>query len=133
MGYRLNAVSAEVFFLSGVLLVEGPSERLFYTAVSHVLDRNIDQSNIPILSVDGVGFESYIRTCIELGISFALRTDNDVFKSSNGLKKRLAGVKRVADLAEKFIDDEALNALIEKTKDDLSWGATKEKPESTKQ
>ncbi|WP_165062949.1 ATP-dependent endonuclease [Adlercreutzia sp. ZJ154] len=132
MGYRLNAVSTEVFFSNGVLLVEGPSERLFYTAVSHVLDRNIDQSNISILSVDGVGFEPYIRTCIELGIPFALRTDNDVFKGSDGFKKRLAGVKRVADLAEKYIDDENLMTLIEKTKGDLSWEITEEMPESAK-
>ena len=132
MGYRLNVVSAEVFFSSGVLLVEGPSERLFYTALSHALDRNIDQSNISILSVDGVGFEPYMRTCVELGIPFALRTDNDVFKSNDGLKKRLAGLKRVADLAEKFIGDETLNVLIEKTKDDLSWEAAEEQPEGVK-
>ena len=32
-GYRLNALSAECFFVNGVFLVEGVSEVLFYTAL----------------------------------------------------------------------------------------------------
>ena len=36
-GYRLNALSAECFFVNGVFLVEGVSEVLFYTALMNPL------------------------------------------------------------------------------------------------
>ena len=55
-GYRLNALSAEVFFADGVFLVEGTSEVLFYNALAKALNIDLDRLNISILSVEGIGF-----------------------------------------------------------------------------
>lgn len=93
-GYRLDAISSEVFFSSGVFLVEGPSERIFYTALAHALDEDVDRLNISILSVDGVGFGPYVRVCSSLGIPYALRTDNDIFKVAKTESWRAAAVSR---------------------------------------
>lgn len=131
MGYRLNAVSSEVFFSSGVLLVEGPSERILYTAIAHALGKNVDRLNISILSVDGVGFEPYARICTNLGIPFAIRTDNDVFKIGNSDRRRLAGIMRLNNIARKFIRDEELLRLIAEREEHLSWDDEGGIPEST--
>ena len=131
MGYRLNAISSEVFFSSGVLLVEGPSERILYKALSRELGMDIDRLNISILSVDGVGFEPYLRACVNLGIPFAIRTDNDVISIKD--HHRLAGVKRLVDLAEKYTSDEELARLIEKKEGLLSWTGDADEPEPAKQ
>lgn len=132
MGYRLNAISSEVFFSDGILLVEGPSERILYTALSCALDKDIDRLNISVLSVDGVGFEPYVRACKGLGIPFAVRTDNDVFGLETSNSCRMAGVKRLADLVEKFIDDEALKELIAEEGANLSWADADEIPDEAK-
>lgn len=121
MGYRLNAISSEVFFSNGVLLVEGPSERILYTALAHALGKDIDRLNISVLSVDGVGFGPYVHACVNLDIPFVIRTDNDVFGIGTKAGRRLAGVKRLADIAREFIVDEALSKLIDEHVDDLAW------------
>lgn len=106
LGYRLNVISAETFFSSGVLLVEGTSERLFYTELAHQLGLETDRRNISILSVDGVGFNPYVKTCIELDIPFIVRTDNDIFemKDSKGahIGWRAAGYERLLEIAKIF-------------------------------
>ena len=79
-GYRLNSITSEVFFSRGVLLVEGPSEVLLYTALSGAFNLNIDRLNLSIISVKGVGFKKYIDICLNLEIPFVVRTDNDIFK-----------------------------------------------------
>lgn len=129
MGYRLNAISSEVFFSDGVLLVEGPSERILYSALSCALDRDVDRLNISILSVDGVGFEPYVRVCKGLGIPYAVRTDNDVFGLGTNKRRRMAGIRRLADLVEKFIDDEELKELITEESPHLYWEDTDEIPD----
>lgn len=131
LGYRLNPISSEVFFSSGVLLVEGPSERIFYNALAYALGKNLDWLNISILSVDGVGFTPYVRVCKELGIPYALRTDNDVFGRGKECRKRLAGVQRLADIAEEFADDDELTSLIGEYREQLSWDGTDDIPQAT--
>lgn len=130
-GYRLNSISSEVFFSSGVLLVEGPSERIFYTALAYALDMDLDRLNISILSVDGVGFTPYVRVCKELGIPYALRTDNDVFGRGKKGHRRLAGVLRLAAVVEDFVDDDELIKLIGEYREKLSWDDTDDIPQET--
>lgn len=96
--YRLNIIPAEAFFSKCVFLVEGPSEELFYKALAKALDIDLDKLNISILKVDGVGFNVYINVLSELGIDYVMRTDNDVFKNSNGKKYRCAGAQRCIDV-----------------------------------
>ena len=78
-GYRLNALSAEVFFADGVFLVEGTSEVLFYNALAKALSIDLDRLNISIISVEGIGFKPYVAVCNALNIPWVLRTDNDIF------------------------------------------------------
>ena len=101
-GYRLNALSAEVFFADGVFLVEGPSEVLFYKALAKELQIDLDRMNITILSVDGIGFKPYVAVCNALSIPWVLRTDNDIFsKPTNApVNKYYAGVSRVMGILE---------------------------------
>jgi len=67
-GYRLNALSAEVFFSDGVFLVEGISEVLFYNALAKELSIDLDRLNISIIAVEGVGFKPYVAVCNALNI-----------------------------------------------------------------
>lgn len=111
-GYRLNAISSEVFFSDGIFLVEGPSEKLFYTALAQEIGIDLDRLNLTILAVDGVGFKSYIKVCKALEIPFVLRTDNDIFEKTSKGKTYyyFAGISRAINIYKKLIasseDDE---------------------------
>ena len=126
-GYRLNSITSEVFFSRGVLLVEGPSEVLLYTALSGALGIDLDHLNLSVVSVEGVGFKKYIDVCVSLDIPFIVRTDNDVFKvrkNDDGNYYRYAGVARVADLLlnmpiESITED--VRSTIEQNKPLLVW------------
>ena len=96
-GYRLNALSAEVFFSDGVFLVEGTSEVLMYNALAKALCIDLDRLNISILSVEGIGFKPYVAVCNALNIPWVLRTDNDIFPkpTNNPTKHYYAGISRI--------------------------------------
>ena len=95
MGYRISILPAEAFFASAVLLVEGPSEMLFYTTMADKLGVDLDYLNISILSVDGVQFEVYTQILDAMEIPWAMRTDNDVSKVKNHPgRMRCAGMNR---------------------------------------
>lgn len=98
LGYRMSILQAESFFSDCVFLVEGPSELLFYTALSEELGINLDTLNISIVSVDGTYFKVYIDVLTALNIPWVLRTDNDVFKVASENEKQLAGVNRCMQL-----------------------------------
>ena len=132
LNYRRDAISSEVFFSNGVFLVEGPSERILYTALAHALDKDVDRLNISILSVDGIGFKPYVRVCSELGIPYVIRTDNDIFKVSNTSKWRAAGVERLASIASEYVSDDNLKGLIKEHNADLVWDGTNVPPENSK-
>lgn len=105
LGYRMSILPAEAFFASAVLLVEGPSEMLFYAAVARNHGIDLDRLNISLLSVDGVSFEVYRRVLVALAIPFSMRTDNDISLVSSGPRnalihqKNLAGMNRALALA----------------------------------
>ena len=104
-GYRMSIVPAEAFFASAVLLVEGPSELLFYRALAQEIGIDLDRLNVSILSVDGVGFDVYGRLLTALAIPFAIRTDNDVFKVPRTEGYRFAGIIRAVELARTYRRD----------------------------
>ncbi|AYN93433.1 DUF2813 domain-containing protein [Pseudomonas sp. LTJR-52] len=96
LGYRMSILPAEAFFAKAVLLVEGPSELLFYTELARALNIDLDYYNISILSVDGVQFEVYTRILEAMEIPWVMRTDNDISNityQKNELKQ-LAGINR---------------------------------------
>lgn len=100
LGYRMSILPAEAFFSRVVLLVEGPSEQLFYTELAKVNGIDLDFYNISILSVDGVQFKVYVGVLNAMEIPWVLRTDNDVSKITvRGIELRnLAGINRCLDL-----------------------------------
>lgn len=129
-GYRMNALSAECFFASGVFLVEGVSEVLFYTALSNAINVDLDRLNITILSVEGVGFKPYIAVCDALNIPWVMRTDNDIFAkpSKKPEKNYYAGVSRIMGILSQIedVDNELIQYWAEHNKEN-EW-AYKKKP-----
>lgn len=101
----MSIVPAEAFFASAVLLVEGPSELLFYRVLARELGIDLDRLNVSILSVDGVGFDVYGRLLTALAIPFVIRTDNDVFKTPRTDTFRFAGILRSVELARTYRRD----------------------------
>jgi putative ATP-dependent endonuclease of OLD family len=105
LGYRMSILPAEAFFASAVMLVEGPSEMLFYAALARNSGLDLDQNNVSLLSVDGVSFEVYKCVLDALEIPWSMRTDNDISDISTGrggsvvIKRQLAGMNRALSLA----------------------------------
>lgn len=105
LGYRISILPAEAFFSSAVMLVEGPSEMLFYAALARAHGYDLDHSNVSLLSVDGVAFEVYKRVLNALEIPWAVRTDNDISdiligpRGAQEMRRNLAGMNRALSLA----------------------------------
>ncbi|WP_308582044.1 AAA family ATPase [uncultured Pseudomonas sp.] len=105
LGYRMSILPAEAFFASAVMLVEGPSEMLFYNALARAHSIDLDQSNVSLLSVDGVSFEVYRRVLNALEIPWSMRTDNDISNISLGPQgaqvtwRQVAGINRALAMA----------------------------------
>ena len=103
-GYRLNSLSAEVFFADGVFLVEGTSEVLFYHALARALSIDLDRLNVSIISVEGIGFKPYVAVCNALNIPWALRTDNDIFSKpkKQPTHNYYAGISRIMGILKEI-------------------------------
>lgn len=105
LGYRISILPAEAFFASAVMLVEGPSEMLFYAALARAHGFDLDHHNVSMLSVDGVAFEIYKRVLDALEIPWAMRTDNDISNIYLGpqgkqeVYRQVAGINRALSLA----------------------------------
>jgi putative ATP-dependent endonuclease of OLD family len=105
LNYRISILPAEAFFASSVMLVEGPSELLFYAALARANGFDLDYSNVSLLSVDGVAFDVYRRVLDALEIPWSMRTDNDVSNLALGprgaqiMYRQLAGINRALSLA----------------------------------
>lgn len=94
-GYRMSVIPAEAFFSDCVILVEGPSELIFYNTLAKQIGVDLDRLNISILNVGGVGFIPYIDILKALSINWIVRTDNDITKVPNSDGKyQFSGVNR---------------------------------------
>lgn len=137
-GYRLDAITSDVFFVNGVFLVEGPSEKLFYTALAKQLDIDLDRLNVSIISVNGVGFKPYIKICLALDIPFVLRTDNDIFNKTKKIQDKdvefsyQGGISRVMGIYTELLQMEDNQELIKYWKDheiENEWLKTINRPQ----
>lgn len=113
-GYRINAISSEIFFSNAVFLVEGPSEKLFYTSLARDMGIDLDRYNISILVVDGVGFKPYIKICKSLNIEYVMRTDDDIFEKT---RKKVeynycAGISRVVGIYKELISNSSNDEFL---------------------
>lgn len=112
-GYRMSIIPAEAFFSDVVILVEGPSEQLFYKTLASQLGLDLDRSNISILMVDGIGFKVFAKILHALAIECVMRTDNDIFKIPRKDAYRFAGVKRGIDIYRGYWDkDDAMELVL---------------------
>ncbi|MEG0128661.1 ATP-dependent nuclease [Clostridium sp.] len=75
---RLNYKFTEAMFADRVLLVEGPSEIVFFDRVLKSIDSMYEIEGGYILDVGGIGFGFYRELLIKLGIKCILKTDNDM-------------------------------------------------------
>ncbi|MDD0995867.1 AAA family ATPase [Pseudomonas sp. TNT2022 ID1044] len=101
LGYRMSILPAEAFFSKCVLLVEGPSELLFYNEMAKKIGIDLDYYNISILNVEGIQFKVYTKILDAMEIPWVARTDNDISSIEvQGEKlKHLAGINRCQSLA----------------------------------
>lgn len=129
-GYRLNAITSDLFFVNAVFLVEGPSEKLFYNALSKSLSIDLDRLNVSIISVDGVGFKPFLKVCLALDIPFVLRTDNDIFTKRKKVNDKnvefsyQAGISRVIGIYEDILTSENKDKLLkfwDEIKHETEW------------
>lgn len=112
-GYRMSIIPAEAFFADCILLVEGQSEMLFYKTLSKQLEIDLDRLNISILSVEGVGFSSFIKILDALEIDWILRTDNDIIKIPKKNEYRFAGVQRgVSCMKQSLQNEKSTDAIL---------------------
>jgi putative ATP-dependent endonuclease of OLD family len=129
-GYRLNIIPAEAFFSSVALLVEGPSEELFFKALAEKIGVDLDRLNISVLMVDGVGFEPYISLFHSLKIDFVVRTDNDIFKVPQKNEYRFAGVQRGVNIYRTYFEkDEDFEEILSDHEKNLQGFDTRQPPQ----
>lgn len=93
-GYRMSVIPAEAFFSDCVILVEGPSEMVFYKTLAKQIGIELDRLNISVLSVDGVSFPTYMKILNAMHIYWISRTDNDIMKVPRKDEYRYAGIER---------------------------------------
>ena len=111
-GYRMSVIPAEAFFADCVILVEGQSELIFYKTLAKQIGIDLDRVNISILSVEGVGFNTYAKILGALGIYWVARTDNDIFKIQHQDAYRFAGIERGLELAKQSCDLEETDEKV---------------------
>lgn len=127
-GYLINVQIAEMLFYDEVLLVEGSSEKYFYSYLmssdSEFLNR-INSKKIGICEIDGIAFRTTKSLLEKLGIAVFIKTDNDIFLTPSRDKKRYAGIIRCLDI----LSDEENNLFYEATglkRDDFFFDVSNE-------
>ncbi|WP_458725380.1 ATP-dependent nuclease [Pseudomonas mandelii] len=126
LGYRMSILPAEAFFSKCVLLVEGPSELLFYNELAKQINIDLDYYNISILNVEGIQFKVYTKILDAMEIPWAMRTDNDISQitAQQAELRQLAGINRCLSLAghPKF-DHRPIGTNQQTVCDDGTWAA----------
>lgn len=96
-GYLINVEVSEMLYYDKILLVEGDSEKYFYSLLmsrdSNFL-KKINQNKWGIYSVGGIAFKTVKEMLEGLGIEVYIKTDNDIFKVPNKNEYRYAGLER---------------------------------------
>lgn len=105
-GYRMSVIPAEAFFSDCVILVEGPSEMVFYKTLAKQIGIELDRLNISVLSVDGVSFPTYMKILNAMHIYWISRTDNDIMKVPRKDEYRYAGIERSISFYLEFCQHE---------------------------
>ncbi|WP_036877054.1 ATP-dependent nuclease [Xylanibacter oryzae] len=126
-GYRMSVIPAEAFFSDCAILVEGPSELIFYKTLAKQLNIDLDRLNISVLNVEGVGFDTYINIINSLDIYWILRTDNDIMKIPYKDTYRMAGMERALDFLSYRLLTPKEEIIINENKDGIHGFKYKDK------
>lgn len=135
-GYLINVEIAEMMYYDKVLLVEGASEKYFYSTLmanDETFRNHIFENRIGIFCVNGIAFRETKELLESLGLKVYIKTDNDIFsvrkhkdtKYYAGLtraigylndesKKEIMDILKFEDLKTErfwFINDERLEAV----------------------
>lgn len=111
-GYRMSVIPAEAFFSDCVILVEGPSEMVFYKTLAKQIGIELDRLNISVLSVDGVSFPTYMKILNAMHIYWISRTDNDIIKVPRKEEYRYAGIERSISFYLDFCQNEDADVKV---------------------
>ena len=111
-GYRMSVIPAEAFFSDCVILVEGPSEMVFYKTLAKQIEIELDRLNISVLSVDGVSFPTYMKILNAMQIYWISRTDNDIMKVPRKEEYRYAGIERSISFYLDFCQNEDADVKV---------------------
>lgn len=111
-GYRMSVIPAEAFFSDCVILVEGPSEMVFYKTLAKQIGIELDRLNISVLSVDGVSFPTYMKILNAMQIYWISRTDNDIMKVPRKDEYRYAGIERSISFYLEFCQHEDADVKV---------------------
>ena len=79
---RLNKEIGEAIFANKVLLVEGQSEEVLFEKILYSQDPLYLLKGIYILVVNGIDFQPYIKILSKLGITYFIKTDNDLRRNN---------------------------------------------------
>ena len=96
-GYLINIEVAEMLYYDNVLLIEGDSEKYFYSLLmskDSEFRKLINQKRFGIYAVNGIAFKTIKELLEKLGIKVYIKTDNDIFKVPKKNQYRYAGLER---------------------------------------
>lgn len=109
-GYLINVEVAEMLYYDNVLLIEGDSEKYFYSLLMSK-DNNfcnkIHERRFGIYAVNGIAFKTIKELLNKLGITVYIKTDNDIFKVPKKQEYRYAGLERCIE----YLDKESIEEL----------------------
>lgn len=105
-GYLINVEVAEMLYYNNVLLIEGDSEKYFYSLLmskDNEFCRKINEKRFGIYSINGIAFKTIKELLEKLGINVYIKTDNDIFKVPRTKEYRYAGLERCIQ----FLNDDS--------------------------
>lgn len=109
-GYLINVEVAEMLYYDNVLLIEGDSEKYFYSLLMSIdtdFLKRINERRFGIYAVNGIAFKTIKELLEKLGIKVFIKTDNDIFKVPHVGEYRYAGLERCVE----YLSTEAQNEL----------------------
>lgn len=113
-GYLINVEVAEMLYYDNVLLIEGDSEKYFY---SLLMSRDpdflklINKKRFGICAVGGIAFKKVKEMFETLGINVYIKTDNDIFKVPRKQQYRYAGLERCIEYLSENTKEELCKLL----------------------
>mgnify|MGYP001861106990 FL=1 len=99
-----------MLYYNNVLLIEGDSEKYFYSLLmskDNEFCNEINKKRFGICAVDGIAFKTIKELLEKLGINVFIKTDNDIFKVPRREEYRYAGLERCIQ----FLNDDAKEKL----------------------